>query len=468
MRPHVALLVLALASAALAADAPTLAERTRLIQLRGREPGAQSEFLSIPKAPGRAFDVGGWVTVANLDLHNDDKQDRTPDSTRALFLTDERVWFAGELSDTVEYYVRFRHQKFSLDTAPGVTPTDLSQQEGFKLDQAFVDWRISKQIEARAGRQFAQVGRGLTLALDLDGAGVDYTDAQWHHRVFLGRSLDRDPGLDTSLPGFDRGLARHDFAFGESRLTAQNGNQIYLYAVAQRDDSRTSDALLARLPFHYDSNYFGFGSEGRLHPLLNYFAEAIGESGSTIQGTPRFLRVPISAYALTSGLQYYPRWGGHPQLTAELSMGSGDRERNSVTDTFGLGNPSPTTDNNFLYFGAYEGGLALSPRLSNLIVTRLGYSVKPLPRKSGELPQLVLGATASRYWKDEARGAISDTVATLHSSDVGVGLDLYAGLRPFSDLSLYLQYGRFQPGDAYPVDSRNAADRLFLTATQSF
>lgn len=468
MRPLHAALLLALSAASFAADNSSLAERRRLIQLRGRDPGAKSMFLNIPKAPGRAFDVGGWVTAASLDLRDDDKQARTPDSTHSLLFGDARLWFAGEAADDVDFYVRFRHQDFKVRTDPLTAPTDLSQQEGTKLDQAFVDWQINKKVEARIGRQFVQVGRGLSLALDLDGAGVDYTDPQWHHRVFVGRSLDRDPGLDTSLQGFDQGLARHNFAFGESRLTAESGNQFYLYAIAHQDDSRTSDPFLARLDFSYNSHYIGFGSEGRIDPTLNYFFEFIGESGTTTQGTPNFIRVPISAYAILSGLQYYPKWFWSPQITAELSMGSGDRERNSVTDTFGLGNPTATGDNNFLYYGAYDGGLALSPRLSNLIVNRYGYQVKPLPNKGDELPQLVLGATASFYWKDEARGAISDTVATQPDRDVGRAVDLYLGFRPLSDLSMLFQYGRFEPGDAYPADSRDASDRVFVTATQSF
>lgn len=463
-----AVLVAALSTAAFAADAPSLAERRRLIQLHGRDPGQSTAFLNVPKAPGRAFDAGGWVTAASLDLRDDDKQAATPDSTHTLLLGDTRLWFAGELSDSVEFYVRVRHQDFKVRTEPGTAPTDLSQQEGVKLDQAFLDVQISKKLEARVGRQFVQVGRGLTLALDLDGAGLDYTDTQWHHRIFAGRSLDRDPGLDTSLPGYDQGLARHNFVFGESRMTAENGSQWYLYAMAHQDDSRTSDPFLSLLDFSYNSHYVGFGGEGRLHPLLNYYFEVVGESGTTIQGTPNFLRVPVTAYALTSGLQYYPRWFWNPQVSYEVSMGSGDRERQSVTDTFGLGNPTATGDNNFLYYGAYDGGLALSPRLSNLVVNRLGYQVKPLPHKGDELPQLVLGAVASKYWKDVRLGAVSDTVATQPQYDVGTGLDIYMGFRPLSDLSMLFQYGRFEPGDAYPADSRDAADRVFVTATQSF
>lgn len=462
------LLLAALATGALAADDPTLAERRRLIQLRSRQPGERSEFLKLPKAPGRNFDVGGWVTGASLDLRDDDKNAPTPDTTRSLLLGDARLWFTGDLSEKVEYYVRLRHQDFKVRTEVGTVPTDLSQQEGLKLDQAFVDIRFSKKVDARVGRQFVQVGRGVSLAADLDGAGVEYADQRWHHRVFVGRSLDRDPGVDTSLPGFDSGLARHNFAFGESRLQMESGNQLYLYAVAHQDDSQTSDPFLARLNFAYNSHYLGFGSEGRLDPVLNYFFEFIGESGTTVQGTRRFLRVPISAYAILSGLQYYPKWFWKPQVTFELSMGSGDRERNSVTDTFGLGNPTRTSDHNFLYYGAYDGGLALSPRLSNIVISRLGYQVKPFPRGSGVLPELVVGATASRYWKDENRGAISDTLATQVNSDLGTGLDVYMGFRPLSDLSALVQYGRFEPGDAYRARARDASDRVFMNVTQSF
>ena len=93
------LLLGTLCSAAFAADTPSLAERRRLIQLRGREPGQNTAFLNIPKAPGRAFDAGGWVTAASLDLRDDDRQATTPDSTHTLLFPNWRPTGASTRSE---------------------------------------------------------------------------------------------------------------------------------------------------------------------------------------------------------------------------------------------------------------------------------------------------------------------------------------------------------------------------------
>ena len=456
------------AAGAVQAQTATVNERLRLIEQRDRDVAEVPAYLQLPKPPGLAFDWGGWVTAANLGLHNENHNSKSLENTSNIFLEDTRLWFSGEASDAITYYVRVRHQEYIQSINAGGTPSDLAQQEGVQLDQAFVDVKVNKQVEARVGRQFTKIGRGLALALDLDAAHVEYHDTQWHHRAFVGRSLARDPGLDTSITGSTQGNAHYDFLGGESRLYARSGRQFYLYALVEQDESKSLAPAQARLDFSYDARYFGFGSEGRIDPMLNYFFEVVGEGGTTLQGLPPFLREPISAYAATSGLQYYPNWFWKPTVSLELSMGSGNRFRTSVTNTFSGGNPAPVADENFLYFGAYDGGLALSPRLSNLVVARLGYQVKPLPAGHDLLPELSLGATASKYWRDHVTGAISDTLATVPDADVGTALDVYAAARPLSDLSMLLQYGRFEPGRAYTPDAREANYRVFATATQSF
>jgi len=458
---------LVLAAAARAQTNASIAERLRLIEQQGRDNGEVPAYLQLPVAPGRPFDWGGWVTAADLLFHGEN-HNSTPSNTTSILLEDARLWFSGDLSDRIQYYVRVRYQDYDVNTNPGATRPNLKQQEGIQLDQAFVDYKISKNVEARVGRQFMKVGRGLSLAADLDGATVDYVSPQWTHRALVGRSLDRDPGVDTSVTGYDQGTARHDFVGGESRLRTPSGRQFYLYALVEHDESHSLDPAQNAQNFAYDAHYFGFGTEGRLDPMLNYFLEVVAEGGTTLQGVAPFLRVPISSYASTSGLQWFPPWFWRPQASLELSYGSGNRFRTSVTNTFGGGNAIPVVDTNFLYFGAYDGGLALSPRLSNLIVARLGYQVKPLPADQELLPELVVGATASHYWKDEKDGAISDTLATQSEYDVGSAVDLYVGTRPLSDFSALVQYGRFSPGSAYPVDQRAENHRVFVTATQSF
>jgi hypothetical protein len=139
-----------------------------------------------------------------------------------------------------------------------------------------------------------------------------------------------------------------------------------------------------------------------------------------------------------------------------------------VTNTFG-GKSARTTDRNFLYFGFYDGGLGLDPRLSNLDVFRLGAQVHPLPDSTGGiLPQLLVGAKYNHYTKDASIGAISDPVGFLTSTDVGDGFDVFAGFRPWNDVSTLIQYGHFHPGSAFPIGGNGDTDRFIVSSTLSF
>ncbi|MBI4863173.1 MAG: hypothetical protein HY815_23340 [Candidatus Riflebacteria bacterium] len=153
--------------------------------------------------------------------------------------------------------------------------------------------------------------------------------------------------------------------------------------------------------------------------------------------------------------------------TLEYAFGSGDARRGSVTNTFG-GKQTITTDENFLYFGTYDGGLALSPRLSDLHVLRAGYQVRPFPKKGRRLPDLLLGTKVACYLKDSVDGIISDPAAAMASRDVGWGADTFLAYRPLSDVSIFVQGGQFWPGAAYPVGVRDRTDRVLASASLSF
>jgi hypothetical protein len=473
-RPAVALSVSIAAVAAAIAAAPATAqprdptrERVRLIQESASRRAAEDSYLRLPRPGVRGREVGAWSSLTFLNLRNDDRRDPAPDLIHALLVQDFRVWMTGELSDEVSAYARFRDLKVNFYTQPGVVEPNTRSQEGVEVDLLYVDFNPETNLHVRAGRQFVRVGRGLALALDLDGVAVDHTLPDWTYRLFVGETLRRDVNIDSSIVGFDRRTQARTFYLAEVETRRLDGKRYYGYVTVQQDRSRSLDLAQIARPFGYNSYYLGLGTEGRWDPMLAYYMEAVYQGGSSMVDLPANPRVDIDAAGIVAGLLYYPKGRSRPLATLEYGFGSGDPSRASVTNTFG-GKFAVNQDGNFLYFGAYDGGLALSPRLSNIHVIRAGYQVKPRPEGEHELPQLLLGGKLSYYFKDTANGLFSDTAARLASKDVGFGIDLFTAYRPFSDSSVLLQYGLFLPGSAYAPGTDDSGSRLLLTSTLSF
>jgi hypothetical protein len=450
----------------------TARERFRLIQEDKSVKAADAEFLRLEQSGDRDLDIGGWSTTTYLDLTNDDHRRAVADLLESVTIEDYRFWVAAGLHKgrkvDVKSYARGRVLDVHFDTAPGVVAPDTRSQEGLELDLGYVDVTGTSGFSARAGRQFVRVGRGLTLALDLDGLDLAKARPSWTYRVFGGETVPRDPNIDTSVVGFARRTQRRAFVLGEVEHRTDSGAKYYGYVVVERDSSRSLDPAQRRRNFSYDTEYYGGGTAGRFNPLLHYFLEVIHQSGEVLIDVPTDPRVSIDGTGLLSGLLYYPKWRWRPLASLEYSLGSGDPRRGSVTNVFG-GKQTITRDENFLYFGAFDGGLALSPRLSNLHVLRAGYQVKPLPAKDDqELPDLLIGTKGTLYWKDDVNGVISDPLAILASHDIGTAIDVFLAWRPFSDASMLVQYGRFIPGDAYMSGANDPSERLLAAGTLSF
>jgi hypothetical protein len=157
----------------------------------------------------------------------------------------------------------------------------------------------------------------------------------------------------------------------------------------------------------------------------------------------------------------------HPTVYAEYAFGSGDPDRRNVTDTVN-GNLS-RRDTNFLYFGYLPTGYALSPRLSNLQMFKVGAAVRPLERLSMfNLKELRVSVDWYRYAKDESKGGVFDLDASLGERDLGVETDFTLSWPILSDLTLDLEYGLFKPGNAYPPDRNDSARYFSVGVTTTF
>ena len=126
-------------------------------------------------------------------------------------------------------------------------------------------------------------------------------------------------------------------------------------------------------------------------------------------------------------------------------------------------------DTNFLYFGFLPTGYALSPRVSNLRMLKVGAALKPFERTSRfNLKELTASVDLYRYMKDESAGAIFDFQASDDDHDVGYEIDITLSWPILSDLSVSLEYGHFEPGDAYPAAIDDATEYFSVGLTTTF
>ena len=68
-----------------------------------------------------------------------------------------------------------------------------------------------------------------------------------------------------------------------------------------------------------------------------------------------------------------------------------------------------------------------------------------------------------RFWKDQARGGLSDIDATEGSRDIGYETDLQMNWRIRPRVIWAMEYGVFTPGKAY-APSANSQEKVFTTS----
>jgi len=229
-------------------------------------------------------------------------------------------------------------------------------------------------------------------------------------------------------------------------------------------DSSNEDPISLTQKFEYDSEHLGFGLQGKLLPQMNYWVEVMRQSGkSQVFGGGQERN--IHAWAGDFGATYNWDVYSHPNFTVQYAFGSGDADRANVTDTE-FGN-SLGQDNNFLYFGYLPTGYALSPRLSNIHIYKVGVLFKPLENMK-HFQNLNFGIDYYRFFKDENAGAISDLNATVTDEDIGDEINLRLSWQFLSDATLTFQYGYFIAGDAFPDETDNSETYFSTDLTLTF
>lgn len=206
------------------------------------------------------------------------------------------------------------------------------------------------------------------------------------------------------------------------------------------------------------TEYLGVALRGPLGSLFYYDAFAY-------LGTGRMLSYIDGAYSyewmLTAlgggGVRYFREQWLHSRAELRFLLASGDAD---FADFFEGNRDGLATT--FVTISRQDLALLFSPRLGNLALLSLSYSVKPLE-------MLQTGLSATLFLRPTA-GPISDSRIDPASDSIYLGseIDATANLRPFSDLGTALSLGLFMPGGAFRASEQDPQFRGKLEISLSF
>jgi hypothetical protein len=394
------------------------------------------------------WDAGGWLHLEFVNL--EDPPDKTERTLRYL---DLRLWGEARIEKRYTLYLRVQTDYQDFNSGDQFEGDDDNELRIAYVDQAYAeaDWSSdTEEFVVRVGREFLVLGRGLLFNQVAYGLQASYASGRFGARAFGAHSIVHEDDIDRSWPGNDD--SRRAFGGLELDYMVTAWHRAYAVAMIEKD-LNDEDPEVAVQDWTYDANYVGLGARGVVAGDLGYSVEGIYQFGSSVAAGSTS-EEDISSFALLATLE----WRSEAELPLYFSLdymyGSGDADRNSVTDA-ALGNAPGTDDEGFLAFGFVQTGFALFPRVSNLHIVRLGGSVRPL---AGEdlFRAFEVGAYLYGYRKDEKSAPISDPRATEDDADIGLELDLFLRWRIASDVGVSVNFGSFMPGDAYlDDDTRN-------------
>lgn len=332
-----------------------------------------------------------------------------------------------------------------------------------------------------AGRAFYQTEQGILFANFADGATYKGNfdllkiKAMGLYSADYGKSLcalnisgcggdpnpfNTIPGLaaDTSITGSGQRV------FGTLELTSKEfelgpiGLAALAYGVYSKDLLKESASAAAR--YEYNPFYAGLGMMGYIvNAKLQYRFDGIYQGGDAYDLTTNGAssKNTIQAAALLAKINYQlPVLKSiDAQTSLETAIASGDNDAARA----GTASQVNTSGNYtaFQSFGAYSGGLALKPRLTNIQIYRVGFESRPL-KMFYFARNVGLSLKYSLYRKNSAAGGISDATATEASTDIGMAGDAGINITARGDLQFFYGFGLFKPGEAYPTTATDGTN----------
>jgi len=374
--------------------------------------------------------------------------------TLSSYILNARVFGKVYLWNNSFFYIRAKNTYLGIITSKGIYDS-YSSDNLLDLDMAHLSMSyLNNRINFSVGRKYYSIGTGIILNGRGDGA-----EAVWHTSIFslnllglyTGFLLKDDNPYKLNDKDITDGAKR---VFGGGTVSTVVFNQkIYLFGLVQIDNSDQEEFFETK----YDSQYYGIGLDGVVFGNMSYYAEFIYERGTSYISSDRSTaheKSNISAFAGNSGVYYYVPAALNPMLIFQYSFGSGDENRTSYAGSNRLAGASGN-DKGFITFGTFAGGYALKPQLGNIHVIRAGFSFTPFNNMS-------LGSKYFYYLKDKKEAPINSGEAALPKAFIGQGVDVSFRWQILYDLSMYINYGLFIPGDAY--DNVSKVNRNFVMA----
>ncbi len=422
------------------------------------------------------LDGGGWFSFA---LFNYDDAEARKDRTLRQY--DLRLWGRYVHAGVHTFYVRgvVGYDDWNSGDNPDILGKHADDFREPRVERAWYLFDYDQLVRNRTGqappiglqlkigRDYYTIGSSLALALPLDAVQLIAHVRDLQVMGLLGLTVHDTDNIDDSQAVSDH-MDRH-FYGAEVRYKGFDRHEPYAYVLFQRDHTGKDTALAPNQSFHYDSEYYGIGSQGTvLLPNLRYETELVVEKGKSFaHGVTGSRREDIRAMAFDFMLEYLFDCPRRPKISFEYLFGTGDGNRMfSATSTVG-GNLAGTPDEAFNAFGFRDTGLAFGPDIANLHIFQFGASCFPLENIE-LMRKMEVGTKVYFYTKHRDTGAISDMTATTGSSWVGWEWDVFCNWRVTSDVSLTVRYGVFAPGAAYLGQFDDRRSFFYAGLTYSF
>lgn len=450
----------------------------------------------VPVGQRTLIDYGALLSLSYLTVRDRDAE------TRGERIYELTGYARVNVDGVHEAFVRGRYAYFDYFSENDSFDGRGSRENDDKLDRAYYRFDLGRYFSAyegkssdsglaiQAGRDLVYWANGLVLGQRLDGVLIDATSGPLTMQAIAGVTPDSTVDFDPSRPDFDTDTRRG--FYGAIASVTVGAHRPFFYVLGQQDynDSGPYPILVSggntiRSRFRYDSFYVGGGSEGNLGDRMIYAVEAAYEGGNTLSraaadsqsGQTQLSQQsdPIQAAAINLRLEYLFPDEGKTRLSFEETVATGDEDRKLSNQTYS-GNVEGTRDNAFNAFGLINPGLAFSPNLSNLAITRVGIATNPFPSSSWTR-RLQVGADFFVYTKLRRFGALDETSAgagPLGSASVdepghyvGFEPDVYLNWQITSDMTFVARYGYFFPGDAISAND-NHRQFVYLGVTYAF